>query len=200
MARNDTNVQFLFKSLTGASIQAFKPFLFEGLDFEGNPQQELPTKDGRGVLGLPVYGEVVLEAGSYVDPDGNTVSFGRLEIDTIIIVVNQTKNIVKTQISGRNGTIKEYINDGDYEIQMAGILSSGINNVEPSSQIDSLVDICQARASLKISNSYLDRLGITEIVIENYTFPQKEGYRDNFFFTINAVSNRPFELRIKDDV
>jgi hypothetical protein len=200
MARNDTNIQFLFKSLTGAAIQRFKPFDFPGLDFEGNPQQELPTKAGRSELGLPVYGEFVIQAGSYEDPDGNTIVFDGMEIDTVIVVVNQTKNIVKTQISGRNGTIKEYINDGDYEIQIAGILSSGINNVEPTAQIDDLVDICQARASLKVYNNYLDRLGITEMVIESYSFPQKEGFRDNFFFTINAVSNKPFELRIKEDI
>jgi hypothetical protein len=200
MAANDTNTQFLFRSLTGVAIQRFKPFSFPGLDFEGNPQQELPTKDGRGELGLPVYGEVVIEGGSYTNPDGESVPFNAIEIDTVILVVNQTKNIVKTAISGRNGTVKEYINDGDYDVQITGILSSGINNVEPTAEIDNLVGICKAQKSLKIANTYLDRLGITEIVIESYSFPQREGFRDNFFFSLNAVSNKPIELRIKENI
>jgi hypothetical protein len=208
MARNDNDVQYLFnQSLNGVAqplkylfINATKRENTKEFTFGDAGEQDSSTKDGRGELGMPVYGEVTIEGGNYVDPDGNTVAFNSIEIDTVILIVNQTKNIVKTAISGRNGTVKEYINDGDYEVQITGILSSGTNNVEPVTEIDNLVAICKAQKSLKIANNYLDRIGITEIVIESYSFPQREGFRDNFFFSINAVSNKPIELRIKEDI
>jgi hypothetical protein len=216
MARNDNDVQYnLERKLRGASqpfrflfIDAIKKennkeYTFNGLDGKGNPQEEdTAVEDGRSQLGSLIYGQVEIEPGFYYDPDGKRTPYDGITLDTTVITVNQTKNIVKTAISGRNGTIKEYINDGDYEVQISGILSSGINNVEPKEDIETLIGICQAMASISVgeSNDFLGRLGITELVITGYSFPQKEGFRDNFFFQINAISNKPFELRIKDDI
>ncbi len=208
MARNDDSLEFFIRRTGGEVLQTFKPFLFknpnniqpvERQEFFFDPSNpDSPT--GSGELGLPVYGNIFIESDAYTDVDGNNVASTGMNINTVIMVVSQTKNIVRTPISGRNGTIKEYINDGDYDIQITGILSSGENNVEPSAQIDNLVAILQASANVKISSDYLDRLGITEMVITSYNLPQKAGYRDNFFFNISAISDRPFELRLKEDI
>ncbi|MEI8137589.1 MAG: DUF6046 domain-containing protein, partial [Bacteroidota bacterium] len=56
---------------------------------------------------------------------GNTIV-----IDTALFNVTQTKNIITTSIQGRNGTVKEYISLGDYNVTIKGVLT-GTNGLYP---------------------------------------------------------------------
>ena len=40
--------------------------------------------------------------------------------------ISNTRNIVKTDIQGRDGSVKEFINNGDYQISIKGILSNDV--------------------------------------------------------------------------
>ena len=45
-------------------------------------------------------------------------------IEGAIIEINQRRNIIKTSISGQDGTVKEFINNGDYDVKIMGYFST----------------------------------------------------------------------------
>ena len=132
-----------------------------------------------------------------LDSNGNLVTssmLSMLPIDVCLFTVNQAKNIVKTTILGRSGTIKEYIADGDYVINMKGIIT-GSNGVYPKEQVNNLFQFLKLKKNLKITSPYLnDIFGINEIVIESYDMPQTEGGYSYQVFNINALSDYAYEI------
>ena len=42
----------------------------------------------------------------------------RLVMNDAVVAVSRAKNIVTTQLVGRDGTVKEYINAGDYQLNI----------------------------------------------------------------------------------
>lgn len=159
-----------------------------------------PTHD-KGIktsaLGTPVISNLAIKAGNYTDIYGNVIyypdvaSFNNqqtFEIDTVLFNINQSRNIVKTPIQGLDGTVKEYISDGDYIINIKGIIQ-GANGVYPADEVDALISICNAKCALTIVSDYLTSLGITNIVIESYSLPQDMGSQSQQVFELNCLSD-----------
>jgi hypothetical protein len=134
---------------------------------------------------------------TYTNLEGERVPFPTLTINTVLFSVNQSKNIVKTPIQGRNGTVKEYISDGDFDIQIRGLIVSDNANEYPKEDVRKLVEILRVQDNLEIASRYLEEtFDITNIVIESYSLPQTEGYLNVQAFEINAVSDDPIELTL----
>lgn len=114
---------------------------------------------------------------------------------TALIEVNQTKNIVKTPIAGTDGTVKEYMSEGDYVINLRGVIVGEIASQRPDiTLINSLVAYLKAPLSLPISCNFLNELLITNIVIESYKLGQREGARNVIDIEINMLSDSVIEL------
>lgn len=115
-------------------------------------------------------------------------------VDTCLFNVTQTKNIVKTQISGRKGTIKEYIGEGDYSIQIRGMIQ-GRNGIYPLREVKNLYEFLTLPSELPIESPYLnDIFDIKYVVVESFDFPQNEASISQQFFTINCSSDKPFDI------
>lgn len=147
----------------------------------------------QSLLNTPVYDNLVFEGGTYTDLKGNEIEYPELRIDNVLIEVSQRKNIVKTQIQGRDGTIKELISMGDYEISIRGILQ----NFEKSEQAlypvelaTNLRKICESTQSLHVLSKFLSEVfDVGYIVIDSFSIPQVEGIRNLQPFTISALSD-----------
>lgn len=152
-------------------------------------------------LGTPVYSNLEIKPFSYETLEGETVTIKTgIVIDTILISVSQTKNIVTTPIQGRNGTVKEYVSDGDYQISLEGKIVSKTNNY-PEAEVSELIQICKSPISIpadSIISEFLAWFGIHSFVIESFDFPQTEGVRNEQEFSISAISDDPIELE-KDE-
>ena len=68
------------------------------------------------MLGTPVFADMILQN----DSKGSL----KLQLLWVLLEVTQTKIIIKTPVQGRNGTVKEYISDGDYIVNIRGGLFS----------------------------------------------------------------------------
>lgn len=180
--------------VTTAGLQALRG---QVIDIPEYPEDEI--KGGTSMLNTPVIDNLVFQAGSYI-PLGQTdpVPYDELRIDAVIIEVIQNKNIVKTSIQGRNTTVKEYISDGDFKINIRGIIQSRDVNEQrkyPLALMKNFYKILKAQRSLVISSTFLvEVFGITDIVIESYNVPQVEGLRNQQPFSINAVSDVAISL------
>ena len=105
-------------------------------------------------LGTPVFSDMLLRENQ--DDEG-------IYIDTLIITINQSKNIVKTPIEGRNGTIKEFISDGDYQITITGALV-GADGQYPINQVNELLRICRVQNEINWISIKLNRNEVIEVI------------------------------------
>lgn len=170
--------------------------------------QILPAYAGRdeilynSKLGTPIFTNLVFPSFSYTDAndklvkvESSTGSLNALVLDTVLITVSQQKNIIKTPIQGRNGTVKEYISDGDYQINIKGVLT-GSNGMHPYDEVHQLKQILNAPVAVKAVSRWLQNLDVDSIVVDSYSLPQMEGGMSYQAFEINAISDLPVEILI----
>ena len=138
------------------------------------------------------------EAGSYEDNNGNTITFQQLAYKTALVSVGQSKKIIKTEMQGRDGTVKEYIGLDDYAVTVTGIIT-GENGVAPTQEVIDLKNMLDAPIPIDVVCPYLQNLGIYSLVVESYELPQFEGGVSYQNFTINFSSDIPIALRISEN-
>ncbi len=142
-------------------------------------------------LGTPVFSNLIFDA----EPD--TPENFALEIDTVLMTVDMTKNVVKTPLQGRDGTVKEYISDGDYLIDIRGEIVSEQPNVYPKDLVTRLVNLCRVKHQLNVSSFFLQLFSVSAIVVEKFNVEEKLGSRNSVPFSIQASSDTPIELQLK---
>ena len=163
------------------------------------PQLERPvgTRDlpASGNLGNPVIDNIQFEPGSYTNSAGEVISYGGLTIAQVVIRVQQSKQIIRTEVAGRPGTVKEYISDGDFDISIQGRFDS-TDFTYPQTEVDRLIELLEVPAALSVVCPFLQLFGIDNIAITTYTLPQIPGFEASQVFEIGALSDRPIELLI----
>jgi hypothetical protein len=148
-------------------------------------------------LGTPVVADIVFEGGTYTDDKtGRLVTFKTVTLATVLVTVTQPKRIVRTEIQGENGSVKEYIGMDDFQISINGIIA-GTNGSYPFQEVAALHDILRAPITIPIVSAYLQLFDIFSLVITDYNFDQEPGGYSKQTFTINAISDKPVELLIQ---
>ena len=169
----------------------------------GTPPSE-DEPDGYSKLGTPIFDTVTLYGNgnngdiTYYDLTlQKEVTVAKMTIDIALVTCTKVVNIVKTNVVGANGTVKQYINLGDYGIEIKGIFTSEIANTRPDDLIRQLHKITSSTSEVNIASSLLTLFGVTCIVFEGeQTFAQDESQRDVQKFTINAISEQPFTIKV----
>lgn len=160
----------------------------------------------RGKFGQPIFDEFTFLADSvnkltYEMPNeygkNSIIIIAPFTFETALIEINQTKNIVKTSISGLNGTVKEYMSNGDFIINLKGVIVGDIANQRPDrNDLNALVAFLNAPLTIPISCSFCDELKISSVVIESYRLGQREGARNVIDIDINMVSDSTIQLSV----
>ena len=151
----------------------------------------------RSKLGTPIYSEVVIKkTQNTIVREGSFSGQDYVRFDTCIVTVNQQRNIVKTAISGRNGTVKEYISDGDYSISIKGSILGDAPDKMPIDILTNSRSLFTEPNELWIECEFIRMFGISYVVIENYTIDQVEGSRSRVDFNIQLISDEPTEVKL----
>lgn len=149
----------------------------------------------RSSLGTAIFSD--LQFGDIYDDDGVLIDVHR-PIDTALFSVNQVKNVVRTAINGRDGTIKEFIGMGDYVINIKGVIC-GKNGAYPAEDVENLMKFLTYDQSIPVDSKFLNEIfDIFEIVIIDYDVPQEEGSQSYQRFEITCVSEKPVEILIQE--
>ena len=151
---------------------------------------EFEPDNGKSYLGTPVYSYIEFPEGRYETLEGDLVSFDGCRINDILLEVSQSKNIITTSIQGRNGTIKEYISDADFEIMVTGRIVNESNAI-PEVALNAIKEICLVPDSVNINCPFLQYFDITAGVIKDYSFKEVEGSRNTIDFTMTIISDEP---------
>ena len=158
---------------------------------------DVPPQKFISKLGTVIYSNLIFNAGKVIEgvvviPGSEWEAF---QCDDILFSISQSKKIITTEIQGSDGTVKEYIGLDDFQIQMTGRIS-GAYNVYEKELVAQLKKILSVGQPLAVSSWYLQNLGITKIVIKDFSFGQTEGEYSTQYFTINALSDNVIEATI----
>lgn len=187
--------KFFIQSL---AVQQIRKGVFAKVNPEKDDFENIDPKQ-YSQLGNPIYSNLEFPKKTYKWKD-NEYNFDGLRIDTVLLTVNQSKNIVKTEIQGRNGTVKEYISDGDYSITVAGTIVSPDAKSYPRESINLLKTVLDIPLSLEVTAEFLNIWNISNVVVESYSFPQQQGTRNTQPFQITMLSDEPIELQINNEL
>lgn len=150
------------------------------------------SQDGRPLissLGTPVFCDLWLR---YKE---NDEVIEDLYFDWILVDVNMEKLIVTTAVEGRDGTVKEYISDGDYMVTLRGGVSTPFSRAYPKDTVAKLVSLVKKKVALEVVSQFLFQFGITSLVVKGYNIPQMQGYQNEQPFSITCLSDSPINLR-----
>ena len=192
----------------GAGLGLVKAGFF-GIDYAKASKSNTTTLDNyiaKGTLsGVPVFDAVILK--KPIGTGNNTQTFtggsstapidkdNDLILPIALITINQEKNIVRTNVQGRNGSVKEYVSDGDYQISIKGVIVGENSNEPPIKDLEKLDTFCKTPFSLDVVSNVLDYFKIYTVVIAGYSYEQREGMRNVFDFNLNCYSDTPFEIK-----
>lgn len=144
--------------------------------------------DQNSFLGLPVFLPLTLE--SY------KAGVSDLLLESAVVHPQRAKNIVETELQGRDETVKEFINNGSYQISISGILCNPRIGY-PMDQVETLAGYFDHKGSIGIVHELLNTLGINEIVITTHDLP-KTPFINCQPYRFTASSDKPIELLIDE--
>lgn len=150
----------------------------------------------KSILGTPVVMDLLFEGIVYKDfNNGQTLRTPNVRFETVLCTITQAKKIIKTEIQGRDGTVKEYIGLDDYQVNINGIIA-GENRVYPKDKVLQLKAILDAPVAIPVVSDFLNNLGIFNIVVNDYSLPQEAGGISKQDFSINALSDTDVILQM----
>lgn len=160
-------------------------FTDQDIDVSTRLNSGADDQEVRSVLDTPVFSDLILQYDS---------SGLYLKVDTVLFNVSQSKNIITTSVAGRNGTIKEYISDGDYVIDIKGLIVSSDATAYPTEQVQEFISLMKVQSDIPVISPFLQLFEIYNIVITSYRVPQVEGFQNVQPFEISCISDVPLEL------
>lgn len=127
---------------------------------------------------------------------------GMLLINDVTVNVTLQKEVVKTALVGRAGTIKEYITDGDYQLSMSvGIVATDDNgeiiDQYPERAVAQLREIMERPEALEVSSAFLDIFGITRMVVTGFSAKQMT-HSNRQVIEITALSDTDYVIESND--
>lgn len=162
---------------------------FALLSIKGNNAQRLDTGSADAAvynwLGLQVFSSARIS-----DPD----DFMSMDLLTVLFEIRQDKNIDKVSIAGVNGTIKTYINDSDFQVNMKIILTTDNATDYPLDDVKRLTELLRRPKALNIVSDFIQLFDIYNIVVESFAVAQLEATQNTAIFEVAALSDTPIEL------
>ena len=99
-----------------------------------------------------------------------------LTINDAIAAISKRKNIVTTPLVGMDGTVKEYINDGDYGINLIvgvqALRDGKIVDEYPSDGITQLRQFFDVKETIYVHSEFLELFDISKVVVQNFSVTQ----------------------------
>ena len=128
--------------------------------------------------------------------DGEGVTFA-----DAVAAASREHRIVSTALVGRDGTVKEYINAGDWSVNIVlGLQHTDggvIADEWPGTEVRQVRTLLEAKEALRVHSEFLDALNIGRLVIRSYSARQmtEANYQ---VIEISAVSDEDYEIFSRD--
>jgi len=201
MAEISFNLAYLFEQAFGYRSQAFEP------EFDQVQGSMAPNRSEQGSLGSPYYSKDGLGREYFMPvtikyPEGGAEkgTLKKWELPYPVVSITGGKTIVETALTERRGTVKELINNQDYEITIRGFIV-GAGNEFPEQEVTTLRTIYEQSTTLSIecplTDIFLlrpDRSGSDQVVIKQLRLPEVTGIKNVRPYELLLISDEPFNL------
>lgn len=110
---------------------------------------------------------------------------------------SRAKNIIKTEVLGGEGTVKELFGFDDWKFRIRGICLTDNSRTKFKTATEQKLQLLaweKIAGSVKVQGVLFSELNVSEIVIESINIKTIEGRPDYIPFEIQAVSNSPISL------
>jgi hypothetical protein len=115
------------------------------------------------------------------------------------ISMNSSKNIVMTQVQGRDYTRKELVSGGDLQFTINGNIVSDEQGVYPSDAVKKFVKMMQYNGILNINYMMLEQFNVNRIIVKDYSLGTQV-YKNMQPYSITCVAVEPDEdVKIEKD-
>jgi len=176
----------LQRLMTSANKVDYKDALKEVTDLVNGYDSQKDYGDSSNLLGVPLFQPLTLSV------DGEEDLF----LESAVIDLTMPRNIVETVIDGRDSSVKEFINNGDYEISCSGVICNN-DYAYPMDQVVDFMNMMRQKSTLEVTHEVLNALGIYEIVVMQPTL-QKTTYINCQQYSFTAKSDVPLELNVNE--
>ncbi len=120
-----------------------------------------------------------------------------VELPDAVASVNRERRIVSTALTGRDGTVKEYINEGDWAINLVvgvqAIRDGVIADEYPGDELRELRQLLDVKEAIEVHSEFLLIFDITKMVIKSYAATQMTEVNYQAV-SISAVSDEDYEI------
>ena len=107
-------------------------------------------------------------------------------------------------MQGRDGTIKEYVANDDYQITLEAGIDSYLGNEQsdkrfeyPAEQLQELIQILNFPNELEVTSDFLKLFKIYSVVVTQYNLTQ-ETHTNRQSIQIQLLSDEPYIIKIKE--
>ena len=124
--------------------------------------------------------------------DGST-----LLLPDAVVSLTRTKQITTTQVVGLEGTVKEYISNGDYELSIQvgiqGTDDGHIADIYPEGALRELRRYLDVNKALQVQSAFLDVFEVNRIVVKSFSLTQDtaSNYQE---LSITALSDNEYNV------
>ena len=112
---------------------------------------------------------------------------------TTMVDFSRAKNVIKTNVLGLNGTVKEVFGFDDWQIRIR-MLCINDNKYKAREYADMLQDWFEIAGGINVFGSIFSKKEIYNIVIEEFDIRSVTGSPDVIPIEMSAVSNEPIEI------
>lgn len=166
------------------------------LDDWGNPCRDAI------MLAIPVSPPVSVEVSEYGGKliKGMSSNYLVWYDTTGLVNVSSDKNLVLTQVTGRDYSRKELVSNGDIRFSVSGHITSNIPDIYPSKEVQKFRQIMRYRGIVDVNNEILDQWGVSKIVIQSFSLPASEGNKAIQDYSFECVGIQPDkEADVRED-
>ena len=130
---------------------------------------------GTSYFGQPVFANIEFQGATWTDFDGTARGFTDMDFNTVILTVQQQKNIIETEIQGSDiGAVLEYSGLRNYTVTCDMIIT-GENGIYPTQAVSNIITMLNAPIPIKTNCWYLQQFDIFDLVVRDYNVPQMQG-------------------------
>lgn len=184
----------------GRTLQDYDPGQYTGVTTI--PDTEAETYSW---MGTPVIGTFIFDGNkqySTYKPDGSrgTLNLASFPLPYATLVdFTRTMNCSKTKVLGMHGSVKEIYGLDDWKINIRGFCiadksRSGYKTV--TEQVNALLKFSNVTEAIGVTGKIFNDKEIYSIIIESLSFNPLQGNSSVVPFTIEAVSDNPYELNL----
>lgn len=140
-----------------------------------------------------------------VDLEDRSVQYNFSQIDTLVwfdctalVSINSEKNIILTQVQGRDYTRKELVSNGDVKFSVSGRMCSNVAGVYPAEEVQKFIQIMNYKGIIRCNHLVLDQFGIDKFIITSWNLSPKQGFDNVQEYSFECVGIQPDRETVVD--